>query len=44
MFINDFVSFVSDGETVGVNYDENYLSYLLFANDVVLFSETKNGL
>ena len=43
-FINDIYTFIKDGSFDIVNIDELHLLILLFADDTVLFSYSKEGL
>jgi len=43
-FINDMYTFIKDGSFDTVNIDELHLLLLLFADDTVLFSYSKEGL
>ena len=43
-FINDMYTFIKDGSFDTVNIDELQLLLLLFADDIVLFSYSKEGL
>ena len=44
MYLNDINNFMSFDQTVGINIYDFYLILLLFADDMVLFSHSKQGL
>ena len=44
LFLNDFETHLQEGINDGINLDQLQLYLLLFADDAVLFSETREGL
>ena len=44
MFINDLCVFLENKNGVGITLDELVITALLFADDMVIFSDTREGL
>lgn len=44
IFMNDFVQFINDENTSGVEIENKQISCLLFADDIVIFSENEQNL